>query len=57
MRKNRDDLSAQLVLALLFNSDASPVEVDEPLALAAFILEWLWDAGYRIVEDDEEYER
>jgi hypothetical protein len=55
MRKTRDDLSAQLVLALPFNSDASPVEVDEPLSLAAFILEWLWDAGYRIVEDDEEY--
>jgi hypothetical protein len=57
MRKTRSDMDVVLCLALLFNSPTSPVEVKEPLALADFIVEWLWDSGFRIVLDDEEYER
>jgi hypothetical protein len=55
-RRQQEDLLPQLCLALAFAQDSvSPIEIDEPLTFAAFVLEVLWDGGYQVVRDEREY--
>jgi hypothetical protein len=43
------ELTPKDALVSLFDSDASPIEVAEPERVAAALVQWLNDSGFRIV--------
>jgi hypothetical protein len=51
------DLTPQEALEALFDSDASPIDAENPKEWAETIVQWLLDSGFRIVADDPEGEQ
>lgn len=51
------DLTPQEALESLFDSDASPIGVENSKEWAETIVQWLLDSGFRIVADDAEGEQ
>ena len=51
------DLTPQEALEGLFDSDASPIDVENPKEWAETIVQWLLDSGFRIIRDDPEGEQ
>lgn len=50
----RGTLTPAEALEGLFDSDVSPIDVENPKELAETIVQWLIDSGFRIVAEGEQ---